>query len=76
MKNNRASDYLNEMIAAVIRDGTITSYDVYILVDLYGGDYESMMIDILSLVWKRKGDKELLKKAQEIFNEYRSYFTP
>ena len=64
-------EYLNKMIAIAIEDGTITSDDVYRLVDLYGSDHENVMIDILSMVYQRRKDKRKLEEIQTVYRQYR-----
>jgi len=59
--------YLNKMISIAIEDGTITADDIYCLVDLYGSAHEYIAIDILSMVYQRRRDKEKLERLQEIY---------
>jgi len=67
-----AHHYLNKIISIAIEDGTITSDDVFKLVDLYGSDHENVMIDILSMVYQRRKDTKKLKEIQSVYREYRS----
>jgi len=63
---------LNKMISIAIEDGTITSDDVFKLVDFYGSDHENVMISILSMVYQRRKDTKKLEEIQSVYREYRS----
>jgi len=63
--------YLNKMISIAIEDGTITADDIYRLVDLYGSAHEYIAIDILSMVYQRRRDKEKLERLQRVYREGR-----
>jgi len=72
MMKYTSRDYLNRMIAVAIENGTITASDVHRLIDVHGGNDEAAMVDILSMIWQRKKDKELLESAQVVYKNYRS----
>jgi len=61
--------YLNKMISIAIEDGTITADDIHRLVDLYGSNHEYIAVDILSMVYQRRKDKEKLERMQEIYRK-------
>ena len=68
----KSQDYLNEMIAVAIENNVITADEVYSRSDLYGGNDEMAMVNILWMIWRRKNDKKLLETAQVIYKNYRS----
>jgi len=72
MMKYRSQNYLDEMIAVAMENDVITTDEVYSRSDLYGGNDEMAMINILWMIWQRKNDKKLLETAQVIYKNYRS----